>query len=375
MPVIDTNALINNRVQAIRDYHMTSSIEKAQLDVSGGADSAVMAMLLFLAVGPENCIFDHTIINTDPKQTERAKVLCKALKVPLAVGEFSHIYEHILQEVCTSLIDAAPRGPWWGGPGLKGPSARLREEIQGRIDKDPTIGGSIRATLRAPLGRAYNRIMGGGIRHGTGNECEDRFLRFYQKGGDGEVDTNPLVMLSKTEVYQLLFALGHQLEVYDVVQPIIEATPSPDLWGIGDVHHSDEAELLSWTGAPYTYGRIDPETGKIMAIGTIERVNRFIDHYTEQFGIPRLGQVEASEALFDDGTITDQVWDSFVRAARSSGLFPHGQFDYAAVQTLLMAARKAERQTRHKMNPNIPTLGTRDDLVRANILTDEFPSV
>ena len=40
-------------------------------------------------------------------------------------------------------------------------------------------------------------MTGNGLRHGTGNECEDRWLRFYQKGGDGEVDSNPIAMLSK----------------------------------------------------------------------------------------------------------------------------------------------------------------------------------
>ena len=70
---------------------------------------------------------------------------------------------------------------------------------------------------------------GGGIRHGTGNECEDRFLRFYQKGGDGEVDTNPIAMLSKGEVFQLARGLG-------VPQRVLQALPSPDLWGVGEQH-------------------------------------------------------------------------------------------------------------------------------------------
>ena len=76
-------------------------------------------------------------------------------------------------------------------------------ELDTRVAKDPTILGSIRSCIRAPIGRGFNRMTGGGIRHGTGNECEDRFLRFYQKGGDGEVDTNPIAMLSKGEVYQV----------------------------------------------------------------------------------------------------------------------------------------------------------------------------
>jgi len=45
------------------------------------------------------------------------------------------------------------------------------------------------------------------------------------------------------------------------------------------------------------------------------------------------------------------------------------------VREFLEAARKAEKQTRHKMNPNIPTLGTRWELVEEDILTNELPQV
>jgi NH3-dependent NAD+ synthetase len=108
-----------------------------------------------------------------------------------------------------------------------------RKEIQDRMKGDPTIMGSIRSTLRAPWGRAANRLSGGGIRHGTGNEDEDRVLRFYQKGGDGEVDSNPISMLSKGEVFQLGIALG-------VPRSILSARPSPDLWGVGEEHNDEE---------------------------------------------------------------------------------------------------------------------------------------
>ncbi len=364
MPVINAEALIQDRVAAIDRYHTQCGIVKAQLDVSGGIDSAVMAMLLKISRRPRSCIFVHSNINTSPHQTNGAVTLCEALHVPLYVGNFTAVYDDILNVILRSLS---------GNPEPDATKETRLKEVRERMIADPTIEGSIRSTLRAPLGRAYNRIMGGGIRHGTGNECEDRFLRFYQKGGDGEVDTNPLAMLSKTEVYQLAYALGHHLEIYDAVRPIIEAVPSPDLWGIGDVH-SDETELLSWTGAPFTYGRIDPETGEITHIGTIERVSRFLDYYTEQFSIPSLGQVKALEVLFDDNRmLNDFTWSSMVAAAKQSEFF--NDFSRSEVETLLAAARKVERSTRHKMNPNIPTLGDRCSLVDANILTDKFPSV
>lgn len=366
MPVVDTDALIANRVKSIRAYHEDAGVQKGSLDISGGIDSAVMAMLLVKALGAENCIFDHTIINTSLQQTDRARELCKALKVPLAIGHFNDIYRNIVDEVIDSMAYAVR-----DVQGEDSGANRLTE-IKARMAADPTIEGSIRSTLRAPLGRAYNRIMGGGIRHGTGNECEDRFLRFYQKGGDGEVDTNPMAMLSKTEVYQLAYALGNQMGIYDAVKPIIEAVPSPDLWDTGD-GHSDEAEFLSWTGVPFTYGRIDADTGKITSFGTIERVARFLD---TPFTFPDQGpldyhNVTAGDVLFGESSPSN--WAAFVDKTSYNDIFTG--FDFGEVDRLLRAARKAEAQTRHKENPAIPTLGTRLDLVDTGILTNELPKV
>jgi len=356
MPVIDAKGLARDRMQSIREYHDEFGVPKAQLDISGGIDSAVMTMLLVKALGPENCIFDHTIIHTSFQQTDRARELCEALQVPLAIGHFNDIFNNVRDEVITSLVDAH-----FG--------TDIGTEIKERMDADPTILGSIRSTLRAPIGRAYNRIMGGGIRHGTGNECEDRWLRFYQKGGDGEVDTNPLAMLSKTEVYQLAFYLGNKLGIYDVVRPIIEATPSPDLWGTGD-GHSDEKELLDWLGMPFTYGRINPDTGDIMRIGTIERVSRFLDVEIPYYDVRYSSLVQVDKVLFD---FTEPDWKSLEGFAVKSALWQ--PVPKAFVLDFLKAARRAEAQTRHKANPNIPMLGTRAELVKAGFLTDELPQV
>lgn len=368
MSVLDGKALIQNRVDAIRAYHEQTGIKKAHLSLSGGIDSAVMAGLLVEALGRENVILDHTKINTDPKQTSRASRLAEALGVPLAIGDFTQVFSQITEELINSLVNSAPAGPWWGGPGLRSPSERLRDEIQARMAADPTIAGSIRSTLRAPLGRAYNRIMGGGIHHGTGNECEDRFLRFYQKGGDGEVDTNPIEMLSKTEVFQLAWALGEHFggKARDAYREMMQATPSPDLWGQGE-GHNDEDEYLSWTGAPFTYGRVDPETGKILRFGTIERVARFLDG---AYWHPSNGTCSSGERLLFDDLDRQDTMQEAVRAATESGLFPG--FTQDDILKLFRAARKAERVTRHKLNSNIPPLGERIDMLEDGILTNDL---
>ena len=348
MPVLNPESLIDNRANAIRVMHREAGIARAELDLSGGIDSAVMAGLLVLALGPDNVTLAHTSISSSPTQTARAQALADALGCRLAVGDFKPTFDRLLEECLLSLERAGYDG----------------KEIADRIEADPTILGSIRSTLRAPLGRAYNRLTGGGIRHGTGNECEDRFLRFYQKGGDGEVDSNPIAMLSKGEVYQLAFALGKLLNAEAAFRTIIEAVPSPDLWGTGD-GHSDEAELLSWTGAPFTYGRINPDTGEITSIGTIERVARFLD--LPFIDIDPHGET-VEEVLFAK---RDPDWASLVTRGKESGCF-EPETRRSDVETLLMAARKTERITRHKMNPNCPTLGERHELVNAGILTNDL---
>ncbi len=71
MPVVKPEALIDNRVEAIACYHAETGVDRAQLDISGGIDSAVMAGLLVSSLGPERVTLCHTIIHTDPRQTRQ----------------------------------------------------------------------------------------------------------------------------------------------------------------------------------------------------------------------------------------------------------------------------------------------------------------
>jgi nicotinamidase-related amidase/NH3-dependent NAD+ synthetase len=354
MPVAPNmkNALLDNRVTAIRNEHKQLGIARAQLDLSGGIDSAVMAGILVMALGPDNVTLAHTNIHTNPEQTARAKRLADGLGCRLAIGDFTEAYEAIVNEMRRSLSKA--------GYSI--------EEIDELVAKDKTVLGSIRSTLRAPLGRGYNRLTGGGLRHGTGNECEDRYLRFYQKGGDGEVDSNPIAMLSKGEVYQLAWFLAKRFpKAASSYKEIIQAVPSPDLWGEGD-GHSDETELLAWTGAPFTYSRIDASTGEYTYVGTIERVSRFLDMtFTNQVD----GRSTGEKMLFAEVPIDDMSY--VVEQASKSGLFDG--FTHKEIETLLIAARRIERITRHKLNPNCPCYGSRDELVEEGILTNDLPDI
>jgi len=336
MPVLDPQALFTNRIEAIRIFHAQCGVARAELDVSGGVDSAVVLLLLVRALGAENVTAVYSSIHSSDESRLHARMVAKVAGVSLCEVDAGLAYSVLVQSARQALVAAGYD----------------QDEIEARCEAEPTIMGSLRSTLRAPLGRFMGRLTGGGIRHGTGNECEDRWLRFYQKGGDGEVDTNPIAMLSKGEVYQLALALG-------VPHEIIKALPTPDLWGVGD-EHNDEDELSQLSGVEWSYSRVDPDTSEYMKVGTIERMSRFLDTRLEAGMRP----YAVDHILLGESNETAAL-DALMENAKAFGL----------TREHLASARKWERSTRHKMNPNIPTLGTRRELLNAGVLTDVLPEV
>lgn len=351
MPVLNPFALIENRVNAIRVFHKEANQPRAELDVSGGIDSAVMLGLLSEALGGGNVTAIWIGIDSSEASLLRAREVAETFKVKLIEYDATSLFHHLVEELQDAMDTASGD-----------PNGQVLYDTRERVRLDSTILGSIRSTLRAPIGRAVNRLAGGGIRHGTGNEDEDRILRFYQKGGDGEVDTNPIAMLSKGEVFQLARAQG-------VPASILKARPSPDLWGTGDAH-SDEEEIKSYLGlegCEHTmYSYIDMATGAYVRVGLVERLSRFCDQ--EMPRSPGDAWRKVEDYLF----APEIDWTEFATAHGS----PHFQgIDKSLVSKLLASARKVEAATKHKMNPAIPMLGDRADLLRANILTNTLPAI
>lgn len=233
--ILDYEKLVDTIVKAMRNQAKQAHTNKAEVDISGGVDSAVVVALACKAFGPENVIGVYSDINSSNESKERARLVAEKfgfhyIELNLA-PEFYSIRKQIKEKF-------EERGlPW---PDEK---------------DNPTIFGSFRSCIRAPVGRFVNRLFGGGIRQGTGNRDEDQYVRFYQKGGDGEVDCNWIEALFKGEVWELAEHLG-------VPDEIIMAVPTPDLWGVGE-EHNDEEELEEITGVPLTYTRPGQEEGTI----------------------------------------------------------------------------------------------------------------
>lgn len=371
MPVIDINGLIANRVEAIRAYHESESMPRAEVDLSGGIDSAVIAALCVLALGADKVTCVYSSIDSSEDSLVRAREVAVCIGVQLVELDLSGLFTSLTCVVENAVVEAllgseACQGLDTRAMGMdESPFEIGLADIRLLKESDPTVEGSLRSCLRAPVGRYVNRLRGRGLRHGTGNECEDRIVRFYQKGGDGEVDLNVIEMLSKGEVYQLARGLG-------LPRSVRAARPSPDLWG--EVPHHDEDELSSWVGITPPdgmgwYSTVDPDTGLYTSVGLLERIARVDDLLIDADSNP--GAMRSW--LFDDIRWFAYKTRRLLWAAQVSGTFPNTRFTGDELLEIVAALKKVERSTRHKENPNIPTLGTRRELREAGAITDDLP--
>lgn len=291
MAIKNYPVLTNTLTQWIRDKMTEAGVSRLSVDVSGGVDSAVTAALAVRAAGAENVIGIYSSCHSTQASRALAQRVSKTFGFNLVEYKLESVFEKIVEQ-CKLEFERL---------GLTFPET---SNLQSR-----TVFGSLRSTLRAPVGRFTNRAFGGGLRVGTGNRDEDQYVRFYQKGGDGEVDMNPIAGLFKSEVWELAKYLG-------VPQVVIDATPTPDLWGNGE--HTDEGELEELLNVPLTYTRPGEAMGSIEWVSREDQRNGIIAGENANKSLNELQQ----------------------------------KFGYTEQQTkLIEAVRYMERITRHKAEP------------------------
>lgn len=173
----------------------------AVVGLSGGADSALVAILCQKVLGP-NVVVVKMPCHSSPNSLERANEL---------IAKFN------LRSIEVNLGDAF-------------------KSIQDQVNhpSTPEADSALRSCLRAPT-LDYVAKLTNGLIVGTGNRDEDEMTRYFQKRGDGAVDLSPIAGLHKSEVYQLLTYL-------ECPQSIIDAKPSADLLG-PDSGQEDEKSL------------------------------------------------------------------------------------------------------------------------------------
>ncbi len=210
MAIKNPEALANAITKWIEDRILNAGQKYAVFGLSGGVDSALVALL---------CKRSHNIrsvgvimpCHSSGSAAERATELATKIGLQTVTVDLSKAHDLLAGQI---------------GPALF--SANIPNEQNNATD------GALRSCLRAPtLDYVSKRV--GGLIIGTGNRDEDAVTRYFQKRGDGAVDCSPIAEVHKSEVYELAKFLG-------CTDAILNAVPTADLWG-PDSGQTDEGQL------------------------------------------------------------------------------------------------------------------------------------
>ena len=189
----------------ISEQVAAADLKGAVVGLSGGADSALVALLCKRAGIPLTCVLMPC--GSSQSSLDRANELAEKHGLKTVKVNLEAAFNSIVDQLEGQLVSAVPEN---------------------------ASKGALRSCLRAPT-LDYVGKMTQSLIIGTGNRDEDEVTRYFQKRGDGCVDCSPIARLHKSEVYELLKFLG-------CTQAIIDAVPSADLWG-PESGQADEKEL------------------------------------------------------------------------------------------------------------------------------------
>lgn len=166
-------------------------LKKAQVHVSGGIDSAVVAVLCAKAMGPENCIFITNPSRHNGEYTKNnAQSISDKLGVPLTWIPIEEPTNELLSK-CDNLFAIA------NGTGQKPNIVNDK-----RPSEVPFVVGTAQATMRSVVGLAMANYYGSGI-VATGNHTENvlGWFTFHDIGSIGV--WQPIGDLTKAETMKL----------------------------------------------------------------------------------------------------------------------------------------------------------------------------
>lgn len=333
MSVVNHSKLANHISSWIRDYAQKAGIQTLVLGLSGGVDSALVALLCKQTNMPLVCV--NMPCHSSSTAFERAAAFAEDYDIRLLKIDLSEAHNSIYSQ-------AGKKGPPFEVSNVNGP-------------EHPIAVGGLRSCLRAPtlsfFANAYR-----GLIIGTGNRSEDNITRYFQKYGDGCVDISPIADLFKSEVYELFNYLATykfspdavyresewregrptpatDYRMADSARAIYDAKPTADLWG-PDSGQEDEKEL------GITYDEIEWADREDMRTD-------YVEHHTEAIGATR----HTPGIIFDDADPAKRP-DFYRYTGRQ--------------QTVLCKLHQMEKISRHKANPNLPVCRVRGmtDLVK-----------
>lgn len=228
MRAFNVERYCRDKVAAINKFFSTNKLDSVVFGISGGVDSAVVAMLFDLAAREPESPIKKTLGLIMPivcngttgqlSAKERALDLCDVLMVAKKSESFTY-------SVCD-----------------------LTHSFQAMVDAvrpytaNAWANGQMASVLRTPMlyyqaailqQQGYRSLVSG-----TTNRDEGSYIGFFGKASDGMVDVQPIADIHKSEVYQVAEFLG-------VPNSIMEEKPRGDVWD----NRNDE-EMI---GAPYWF--------------------------------------------------------------------------------------------------------------------------
>lgn len=241
MSIVNCEKTANHISNWIKDYATKAGVKTLVLGLSGGVDSALVALLCKRTGLPLVCV--NMPCHSSSTAYDRAKA-------------FADDYELFLHKIDLS---AAHEVIYSQAKAMNGPVEFNKEY--------PIAVGGLRSCLRAPTLSFFANATRG-IIVGTGNRSEDNITRYFQKYGDGCVDISPISDLFKNEVYELFAYIAGNTMTQSMMSrhwfkdsqdgaterglkvagmsygaiDILKANPTADLWG-PDSGQEDEKEL------------------------------------------------------------------------------------------------------------------------------------
>lgn len=226
MTIINLEKTANHISNWIKDYATRAGIKTLVLGLSGGIDSALVALLCKRTGLPLLCV--NMPCHSSDSAYNRAKAFADEYNLNLTKIDLSSAHDVIYGQ------------------------AKKLEVANVKFDANrPVAVGGLRSCLRAPTLSFFANATGGLI-IGTGNRSEDNLTRYFQKYGDGCVDISPISDLFKSEVYELFLYLTNvntmapgfatDMQPSPAAKAIYDAKPTADLWG-PDSGQEDEKEL------------------------------------------------------------------------------------------------------------------------------------
>jgi len=236
-------------VLGVRDFFEKNRLDQAFLGLSGGVDSAVVAVITSEALGPERVTAIAIPSRySDPRSTTYAKKLTHKLGVSFEVVELEGVH-------------------------------KAAEETLGDLLKRGTTGENVQARLRTMILMSYVNHYGGALIN-TSNKTE-LSLGYSTLYGDMAGSLCPIADLTKPEVYELAKWINRAQEI--IPSTILERQPT--------------AELKPGQFDPFDYPKISPEIEELVRMNRSNFTLRTSEHKRWQMGVV----LKVSEKAFGTG--------------------------------------------------------------------------